>query len=138
MRLTTIILRWFFVVLLTASAIGKLADMPGFYGVVSSYALLPDWAIPASAWALALVELALAIWLATGRHLVEASWIVIALHGVYLTWLSITLARGLDIPNCGCFGTYWARPLSVWTPFEDLVLLLMALAMWRVQRRQQP
>ena len=49
-------IRWFFVLLLAASAIGKLADMPGFYRVIKSYALLPEPVIPISAWALAISD----------------------------------------------------------------------------------
>lgn len=124
-------LRWFFVLLLAASAIGKLADMPGFYAVIKSYALLPEAVIPVSAWALAIFELVLAIWLAAGKRMHVVAFIVIALHFVYLIWLMIALARGLDIPNCGCFGIYWARPLSWSTPVEDLILLALATVMWR-------
>jgi Methylamine utilisation protein MauE len=124
-------IRWFFVLLLAASAIGKLADMPGFYAVIKSYALLPEAVIPISAWTLAIFELALAIWLAMGKRIHVAALIVIALHFVYLIWLMIALARGLDIPNCGCFGIYWARPLTWLTLLEDFILLVLAMVMWR-------
>jgi uncharacterized membrane protein YphA (DoxX/SURF4 family) len=124
-------IRWFFVLLLAASSIGKLADMPGFYAVIKSYALLPEAVILISAWALAIFELVLAIWLAIGKRINVAALIVIALHFVYLIWLAIALARGLDIPNCGCFGIYWARPLTWFTPVEDFILLALATVMWR-------
>ena len=124
-------IRWFFVLLLAAASVGKLADMPGFYAVIKSYALLPEAVIPISAWALAIFELVLAIWLASGKRIEVAALIVIALHFVYLIWLAIALARGLDIPNCGCFGIYWARPLTWFTPVEDLILLALAIMMWR-------
>jgi uncharacterized membrane protein YphA (DoxX/SURF4 family) len=124
-------IRWFFVLLLAASSIGKLADMPGFYAVIKSYALLPEAVIPISAWALAIFELVLAIWLAMGKRIKAAALIVIALHFVYLIWLAIALARGLDIPNCGCFGVFWARPLTWFTPVEDLILLALATVMWQ-------
>jgi hypothetical protein len=124
-------IRWFFVLLLAASAMGKLADMPGFYAVIKSYALLPEALIPVSAWALALTELGVALWLAMGSRAYVAALIVIALHVIYLVWLSIALARGLNIPNCGCFGVYWARPLTWFTLLEDLILLTLAIVMWR-------
>ena len=124
-------IRWFFVLLLAASSVGKLADMPGFYAVIKSYALLPEAVIPISAWALAIFELVLAIWLAMGKRINVAALIVIALHLVYLIWLAIALARGLDIPNCGCFGVFWARPLTWFTPVEDFILLALATVMWR-------
>jgi hypothetical protein len=124
-------IRWFFVLLLVASSIGKLADMPGFYTVIKSYALLPEAVIPISAWALAIFEFILAIWLATAKRVDVAALVAIALHFVYLIWLMIALARGLDIPNCGCFGIYWARPLTWFTPVEDFILLALAIVMWR-------
>lgn len=124
-------IRWFFVLLLAAASTGKLADMPGFYAVIKSYALLPDAMIFVSAWALALSEIGLALWLAMGKRIYVAALIVIALHVIYLAWLSIALTRGLDIPNCGCFGIYWARPLTWFTLFEDFILLTLAIVMWR-------
>lgn len=130
-------IRWFFILLLAASSIGKLADMSGFYVVIKSYASLPEVVIPISAWALAIFELILAIWLAVAKRPDLAALAVISLHFVYLIWLMIALARGLEIPNCGCFGIYWARPLTWFTPVEDFILLALALVMRRLvsQRR---
>jgi uncharacterized membrane protein YphA (DoxX/SURF4 family) len=137
MNLVGTSIRWFFVLLLAAASIGKLADMSGFYAVIKSYALLPEAVIPVSAWALAIFELVLAIWLVTGKRLYVAAFAVIMLHLVYLIWLAIALARGLDIPNCGCFGVFWARPLSWFTPIEDLILLALAIVMWRSVSHQR-
>jgi uncharacterized membrane protein YphA (DoxX/SURF4 family) len=134
---TTSGIRWFFVLLLAASAIGKLADMQGFYDVIESYAILPHAMVVASAWALAIVELLLAICLGIGIQKVATAFSVIALHFVYLTWLIIALTRESTIPNCGCFGVYWARPLTWFTPFEDVILLTLAIIMWRNQKRTQ-
>ena len=124
-------IRWFFVLLLAASAVGKLADMPGFYAVIKSYALLPEPVISTSAWALAIVEFILAIWLVIGKRINVAALVVIVLHFVYLAWLMIALTRGLNIPNCGCFGVFWPRPLTWFTPVEDSILLALAIVMWR-------
>jgi Methylamine utilisation protein MauE len=132
-------IRWFFVLLLAASSIGKLADMLGFYALIKSYALLPEAVIPISAWTLAIFESALAIWLAIGKRVEVAAVSVIALHFVYLIWLAIALARGLDIPNCGCFGVFRARPLTWFTLLEDLILLALAIVLWRsVKRKRSP
>lgn len=130
-------IRWFFVLLLAVSSIGKLANMPGFYTVIESYALLPAVLIPPSAWALAIFEFILAGWLVIGKRIYIAARFVIALHVVYLIWLAIALARGLAIANCGCFGIYWARPLSWFTPIEDIALLLLAIAMSRSLGQKQ-
>lgn len=111
--------RALFVALLLAAGVGKLLDMPGFYGIVESYRILPLALVPISAWLLVLSELALAAWLLWGRWLHRASLALIALHAMYLLWIVIALARGIELANCGCFGVYFARPLRWYTPFED-------------------
>jgi uncharacterized membrane protein YphA (DoxX/SURF4 family) len=135
MKILAISLRIFFAVLLMASAIGKLLDMPGFYTVVASYDLLPVAMIPAAAWMLTALELTLGIWVAVGAYLARAAILVATLHVMYFGWLGVALARGLSIPNCGCFGVYWPRPLTVFTLIEDAVLLMLAAALWRLSGR---
>jgi uncharacterized membrane protein YphA (DoxX/SURF4 family) len=124
-------LRCLFVLLLAASAGGKLADMPGFYAVVDSYRLLPLSLLPAAAWALTLTELTLAAWLAAGKAMPAAAAALVGLHALYLFWLASALWRGLALPNCGCFGVYFARPLTGWRLVEDAVLLALACLLWR-------
>lgn len=128
-------LRWGFACLLAASALGKLADMPGFIAVVATYRLLPGALLPAAAWALALSEAALAVWLASGRYRTRAALGVTLLHCLYFAWIAIALARGLQLTNCGCFGVYWPRPLTLLTLMEDSVLLIAAYALFRAAWR---
>ena len=124
-------LRWAFVLLLLASAIGKLLDMPGFIAVVEAYRSFPQVALPVAAWALTLTELALALWLATGASLRQSAVALVALHAMYFAWIGIALFRGLSLANCGCFGVYLARPLSGWTLLEDGIVLLLAVFLWK-------
>lgn len=123
--------RGFFVVLMLSSATGKLLDMPGFYGIVSTYQMLPNGMIPPAAWALTLFELALGVALCTAvwRQVV---WVLLPLHLFYLVGLSQALVRGLVIPNCGCFGVYWGRPLTPYTLLEDIALLTFAYGLYRM------
>ena len=123
-------LRLFFVLLLGASAVTKLLDMPGFYAIVRNYRAVPEAFILFAAWGLTLAELALAFWLVRGRFLREAALAVCAIHVFYFLWLLITLLRGLRLENCGCFGVYFARPLTWFTPAEDVLLLGMAIWLW--------
>lgn len=124
------LLRIFFICLLAASSLAKLADMPGFYAVIRSYQLLAlDW-VAAAGWLLVAVELLLAVWLCTGKGLVWSTGVLVGLHVVYFVWLSIALLRGLNIPNCGCFGVYFPRPLTPYTLLEDVALLTVAGLMW--------
>ncbi len=104
--------------------------MNGFYGVVQTYHLLPVAIVPLSAWVLVLIEIAIAVWLVSGKSPSAVAIGLIALHLVYLLWVLIALHRGLQISNCGCFGVYFARPLTWQTPLEDITLIAFALALW--------
>ena len=131
----------FFALLLLASALGKLLDMQGFYGIVRSYQLLPDALIAPAAWALSLAELALgmALGITLGSSSVASLrlrpavvCLLVPLHVFYLFGLTTALLRGLALPNCGCFGVYWPRSLTVWSVVEDLVLLAWATAFYLI------
>jgi Methylamine utilisation protein MauE len=119
--------RYFFALLLAASSVAKLADMGGFADVVVTYDVLLAAFVPIAAWTLVVFEGALAIWLFIGTNLRLAAWMLVALHGVYFCWLSVALFRGIHVPNCGCFGIYFPRPLTLFTLVEDLLLLGLAL-----------
>ena len=131
-------IRIFFVVLLAASSIGKLMDMTGFYKVIDSYQALPAELVLTSAWGLALFELGLAFSLALSKHLKAVAATLVLLHGLYFLWLSLALIRGQHIPNCGCFGVYFARPLTGFTLLEDGFLLFLSALLWRRSRTQTP
>lgn len=126
-------LRWLFILLLGASAVGKLVDMPGFYAIVRTYQALPEGLVPSAAWSLTVTEFALAFWLLVGKWPRQAALATCAIHIFYFVWLSVTLLRGLDLSNCGCFGVYWARPPRWSTLLEDLLLLALALRLWRAR-----
>jgi hypothetical protein len=128
------LLRGFFCLLMLATGVAKLMDMQGFFAVVATYQLLPLAWIPPAGWALVLVELGLAAWLLSGWRLPWAGLLIVGLHLMYLAWLLLALARGLELDNCGCFGVYLARPLTWWTPLEDLALLAAAVALYRLAR----
>jgi hypothetical protein len=126
-------LRFFFAILMVVTGVAKLLDMSGFYEVVRSYESLPDVVVPPAAWALALGEVVLAGWLLSRYQVRWAAMTVVLLHLMYLGWLLGALLRGLELSNCGCFGVFWARPLTWYTPLEDLALLALALLYWRLQ-----
>lgn len=134
MRFAFALLQVFFALLMLASAGGKLLDMPGFYGIVGTYQMLPSAIIPLSAWLLTLFELALGFALLEKKIAASASLALVPLHLFYLAGLSQALLRGLNLPNCGCFGVYWGRPLTAYTLVEDIVLLLLAAALCRYLR----
>ena len=124
-------LRGLFVALLLVSGLTKFADLAGFIAVVDTYVVLPAALLAPAATALASTEVGLALWLASGQQLVRASTAVLALHVVYLTWITVAFTRGLNIPNCGCFGVYFPRPLTIARIIEDLVLVVLAIWLLR-------
>lgn len=131
------VLRAMFALLMAATALGKLLDMPGFYDIVASYRSLPGPLVVPCAWALTLTELGLCVWLVSGFRLAYAALLLIAMHAMYFFWTLMALLRGLALPNCGCFGVYLARPLTVYSPLEDLALLVLAALLWRAARKVQ-
>jgi Methylamine utilisation protein MauE len=127
--------RWFVGLVLIATGVGKLLDVPGFVGVLAAYDLLPTWANVALAHTLPFVELATGIALVTGRLVELAGWAAVGLHVMLLSAVFITLARGLEVANCGCFGVFLARPLTLGTAVEDGVMLALSAAVVAIARR---
>lgn len=129
------VLRFFFALLLLASAAGKLLDIRGFAAVVGTYQVLPETLLLPAALALSLVELALGLAFLWGIRLVAAALLTVLLHAGYVVWLGLAYLRGLHIANCGCFGVFWARPLTPWTFLEDGALLAAAAILYFGARR---
>ena len=128
-------LRLLIAALLLLTAGTKLVDVQGFAAVVAEYRVLPPALVGPAAWTVALAELGLGVWLLSGWRLVPAALASVVLHATYMAWSSLALARGLALANCGCFGVYWARPLTWVTVAEDAVLTGVSLLLARVARR---
>jgi hypothetical protein len=109
--------------ILLATGIGKLLDVPGFIEVIKTYQVFPHWALPFIAISMVLIELRLSEALFRGAQLFEAALFSITLHSTFTVWSIIALLRGLEIPNYGCFGIFWARPLTWLTVFEDIIMV---------------
>lgn len=129
--------QWFLVLLLFMTGIGKLLDVPGFIQVLRTYQALPEWALPIVAIGLVLLELKTAEWLMRNKTLILGAMASLALHSMFTLLTLVTLFRGLEIPNCGCFGVFLARPLTGWTVVEDLVLVAISfgLLIWALKQR---
>ena len=118
--------------LFVAMGVGKLLDQAGFAAVIATYQLgLPAALLRPAALAVTGVELALGAWLISGRALRGAACLALILNTAYLALLLLTLARGIQLLNCGYFGVFLARPLSWYMPFEDLVLIAASAALLR-------
>jgi hypothetical protein len=53
----------------------------------------------------------------------------LSLNGLYAIGLIVTLLRGLDLSNCGCYGVFFPQPLRWYSPLEDLVLVGICYAL---------
>lgn len=125
-----IILRFLFIALMLTTAIGKLLDNRGFAEVILTYQLLPtvpEFVLLSFALAFSFFELAIGIALIKAMFLRACGLALIALHSMYTGLAVITLLRGIDIQNCGCFGVFWARPMTWVTVVEDLILLGLSI-----------
>ena len=115
-------LRLFIAVVLLTTGLGKALDIPGFVEVLITYQALADWMLYPVALGMTATEI-ISFWLFSGRLVFWAALASLGLHVVFTLWTAVTFLRGLDIPNCGCFGVFFARPLDVWTIVEDLVMV---------------
>ena len=119
--------RWLLVLIFAATSVGKLLDIQGFGRVLEGYRIMPAVATVPVGLALALAELAVGLGLAWRGSLRPAALgaLLLAISNTLL--LTLTLLRGIELANCGCFGVYWPRRLQPWTPLEDLLLAGLAL-----------
>jgi hypothetical protein len=130
-------LRLFLGLFLLAAGIGKGLDISGYADVIVSYdAELPMWANWAAAIAITAFETALGAWILSGWRLAPGALLSSALHTAYFIFLAITLLRGVDVPNCGCFGVFFPRPLEPFTLVEDAVLVALSLGLYLLARKR--
>jgi uncharacterized membrane protein YphA (DoxX/SURF4 family) len=117
-----------------ASALGKSLDLPGFVAVLNTYRAFPD----STLWPLALgvtgVEFFLGVWFLSGWRLQTSALVGAGLNIVYAVWMTISLLRGLELTNCGCFGVFFPQPLTWISPVEDLVMVSLCLAVRRLSK----
>ncbi len=124
------VLQYLFGAIFVFTSIGKLLDNRGFAVVLEAYQIFPASVLLPLALLLSLFEFFLGIKLFRGRALRSLAGVVICINAGYLALAAVTLARGIPIANCGCFGVFLARPLTTMTLVEDGVLLALSLIFW--------
>ena len=124
-------LRFLLGALILGTGVGKALDVAGFIRVMETYRLLTPAFLYPVAVAVTAGELALGVWLLSGWRPTTAVLAAIAVNLGYAVLLSITLVRGLDLKNCGCFGIFLARPLRWFSPLEDLALAGLSWLLYR-------
>jgi len=118
-------------ILILGTGVGKALDLIGFVRVVETYSLLPAAFLYPVAVVVTASELVLGVWLLSGWRPATAALAAIAVNLGYAVLLTITLTRGLDLKNCGCFGIFLARPLRWFSPLEDLVFAGLSWLLYR-------
>ncbi len=121
-------LRAFFVLLLLSTALGKLLDNRGFAEVIVSYqfGLSVSDALGIGL-AVSLIELFLGLALIRGIYLRYCGLLLILMHAGYALLATLTMARGVQLTNCGCFGVFLQRQMTWQTVIEDLVLMGLSI-----------
>ena len=120
--------------LLLASALGKSLDLPGFLEVLVTYRAIPEPLLWPVALTITGLEWLLGVWLLSGWRLGTAALATLILYVGYTIWMTLSLVRGLDLPNCGCYGVFFAQPLRWYSPLEDAVVAGMCYALWKSTR----
>ena len=106
--------------------------MPGFIQVIDTYKIIPTFLQPAVAVSMVLVELKIAENLFRKINLKINSLAATALHLCFTIIATLTLLRGIEVPNCGCFGVFWARPLTFITVAEDVFMVGMCVLLLKI------
>ncbi len=132
---TTTATRWilqsFVGLIIFGSALGKSLDLPGFVEVLRTYQAFHDLTLWPLALAVTGFEFVLGMWLLSGWRLRTSALVALWLNTGYAVWMAISLLRGLELSNCGCFGVFFPQPLSWYSPLEDLVLVAMCYVLSR-------
>ena len=126
-KLTTTTFRFLLAILFLATSLGKLLDNRGFAEVLQTYQLFPSFTLMPLALAISLSEFTLGIFTLLNKKIKFCSKAILFINSLYLALAIVSNLRGLNIPNCGCFGVFLARPMTWNTVIEDAILVLVSL-----------
>jgi hypothetical protein len=123
--------KWGFGLLVLAAAIGKLLDNAGFASVIATYQFgLPEGILLPLALSVSLTELVLALYILKDCNPKRSGVFLILMHLGYTLLAVVSNLRGIDIPNCGCFGVFLGRPMTWQTVIEDVVLTVLSVGFY--------
>lgn len=130
-------LRYFIASVLLLTGLGKLLDVPGFIKVIDTYEIIPIFLQPFVAVSMVLIELKIAENLIRQINLKLTALAATVLHIGFTLLATITLVRGIEVPNCGCFGIFWARPLTFITVGEDIFMVGVCFLLFKILKRKE-
>ncbi len=125
---------WLIGWVLLLAAIGKLLDNRHFAEVLAQWQLFPHWSLLPLGMVASLAELVLALWLFSGRQLATAAMLSVLFHLGYSTATTITLLRGIRLPDCGCFGILFQHPLDWVMVIQDLIFTLLSVVLFGIAK----
>lgn len=124
--------------LYVAMAVGQLVSWSRMPEILDAYQL-PGIGSPVFVAVLIAAELVSGVWLVT-RPRSGVRTPVWGFLAVALVWSGLGLQgvlRGLEVPNCGCFGVYLTQRLSWFVLAQDALLLVYALLLVRRTARDR-
>jgi hypothetical protein len=128
-----VLARFSLAALLLAMAFGQISDLSGFVEIMKTYEVGEDTIAYALTMFLILGELLGGLGLLVA-NVGQERWRLYsggAALGVAFVWSFLALqafARGLNVPNCGCFGVHLAQPLGGGVLVQDAIFIGWATA----------
>jgi len=112
-----------------------MAPLEEFKAVIHQYAFLPEVLVPAVTWAVPWIELIFGTFLVVGFLTRVSAFALASFSTGFIAVLARSLWLGLDISECGCFGTALAL-----APREAILLDggLLAVALYLIRQGAGP
>jgi hypothetical protein len=105
---------------------GQVSDFGGFSAILATYDVATGRAADVLAAVIIAAEVAAGVALLTSRYRVPGAVLGLAVTVAWTVLAAQAFARGLAVPNCGCFGVYFGQELRWWVLLEDAEFILLA------------
>ncbi len=110
---------------------GQAFSFPTFVDALETYDFAPDAVVPVVALALIGGEAVAGVGL-WRRRSSSAAVLGLTVAAVWTLLAAQAFARGLVVPNCGCFGRWLTQELRWWVLLEDAEFVFLAgWVLWR-------
>ena len=118
-------------------ALGQAVSAAAMPDIIDSYDTVPEALLIPFIASLIAAETVGGLWLMLRPRskALPPVWIYTAVSLVWTVLAVQAFARGLEVPNCGCFGVYLSQPLHWWVLAEDALMLVYAGLLLRSTHR---
>jgi len=104
-----------------------LAPLEEFQAIIKSYEFLPLWAIQPFSIALPIIEVVAGISMVLGLFERQAAIIVALMVASFLIAITVGLVRGVNLSDCGCFGSFKFGDTPQQVLFRDWILIALTI-----------